>query len=61
MNERKHKRRVHIKHGLSAEQVYEINFFARKCGLTRDEALKMMRDAGRLKDSAKAFYQTWAK
>ncbi|MER8367408.1 hypothetical protein NKH70_04815 [Mesorhizobium sp. M0991] len=45
---------MHAKHDLSAEQVYEIDFFARRCGLTRDEALKMMRDAGRLKDGAKA-------
>ncbi|MER9561791.1 MULTISPECIES: hypothetical protein [unclassified Mesorhizobium] len=52
---------MHTKHGLSAEQAYEINFFARRCGLTRDEALKMMRDAGRFKDGAKASYETGAK
>ncbi|MER9016105.1 hypothetical protein [Mesorhizobium sp. M0898] len=57
----KHKRRVHAKEGLSAELAYEIDFFARRCGLTRGEALKMMRDAGRLKDSAKASYETGAK
>ncbi|MER8522848.1 MULTISPECIES: hypothetical protein [unclassified Mesorhizobium] len=61
MSGRKHKRRVHAKDGLSAEQAYEVNFFARRCGLTRDEALKMMRDAGRLKDGAKASYETGAK
>ncbi|MER9232999.1 hypothetical protein NKI56_13015 [Mesorhizobium sp. M0622] len=52
---------MHTKHGLSAEQAYEINLFARRCGLTRDEALKMMRDAGRFKDGAKASYETGAK
>lgn len=61
MGARKHKRRMHTKHDLSAELAYEIDFFARRCGLTRDEALKTMRDAGRLKDSAKASYETGAK
>ncbi|MER8404353.1 MULTISPECIES: hypothetical protein [unclassified Mesorhizobium] len=54
MSGRKHKRRVHAKDGLSAEQAYEVNFFARRCGLTRDEALKMMRNAGRSNDGTKA-------
>ncbi|TIT22842.1 MAG: hypothetical protein E5W70_10790 [Mesorhizobium sp.] len=61
MSGRKHKRRVDDKDCLSAEQVYEINFFARRCGLTRDEALKMMRDAGRLKGGAKPSYETGSK
>ncbi|WP_245487839.1 MULTISPECIES: hypothetical protein [unclassified Mesorhizobium] len=29
----------------SAAEAYEAAYFARKCGLTRDEALKMMREA----------------
>ena len=29
----------------SADEAYEATYFARKCGLTRDEALKMMREA----------------
>ncbi|MER8590460.1 MULTISPECIES: hypothetical protein [unclassified Mesorhizobium] len=52
---------MYAKHDLSAELAYEIDFFARKCGLTRDEALKMMRDAGQLKDGAKASCETGAK
>ncbi|MER8384393.1 hypothetical protein NKJ46_00065 [Mesorhizobium sp. M0166] len=61
MGARKHKRRMHVKDDLPAELAHEIEFFARRCGLTRDEALKMMRDAGRLKDGAKASYETGAK
>ncbi|MER9894848.1 hypothetical protein NKJ40_22655 [Mesorhizobium sp. M0119] len=52
---------MHAKHDLSAELAYEIDFFARKCGLTRDEALKMMRDAGRLKDGTKASGESGSK
>jgi 3-hydroxyisobutyrate dehydrogenase-like beta-hydroxyacid dehydrogenase len=26
-------------------EIYEATYFARKCGLTRDEALKIMREA----------------
>ncbi|MFK0692536.1 hypothetical protein ACFX5Q_30795 [Mesorhizobium sp. IMUNJ 23033] len=29
----------------SPAEAYEATYFARKCGLTRDEALKMMREA----------------
>ncbi|ESW87694.1 hypothetical protein X772_11300 [Mesorhizobium sp. LSJC280B00] len=45
---------MHAKHDLSAELAYEIDCFARRCGLTRDEALKMMRNAGRSNDGTKA-------
>ncbi|TIO10599.1 hypothetical protein [Mesorhizobium sp.] len=30
---------------VSAAEAYEATYFARKCGLTRDEALKIMREA----------------
>ncbi|MDX8541787.1 MULTISPECIES: hypothetical protein [Mesorhizobium] len=29
----------------SAAEAYEATYFARKCGLTRDEALRIMREA----------------
>jgi 3-hydroxyisobutyrate dehydrogenase-like beta-hydroxyacid dehydrogenase len=31
--------------GASPAEAYEATYFARKCGLTQDEALKMMREA----------------
>jgi hypothetical protein len=31
--------------GVSPAEAYEATYFARKCGLTQDEALKMMREA----------------
>lgn len=47
--------------GLSAvspAEAYEATYFARKCGLTRDEALKIMREAQR---SAEATMSSSAK
>ncbi|PTE07709.1 hypothetical protein [Mesorhizobium helmanticense] len=32
---------------VSPAEAYEAAYFARKCGLTRDEALKIMREAQR--------------
>lgn len=29
----------------SPEEIQEADFYARKCGLTKDEALKLIRDA----------------
>ncbi|CCV08024.1 exported hypothetical protein [Mesorhizobium metallidurans STM 2683] len=40
---------------ISPAEAYEAAYFARKCGLTRDEALKIMREAQRSAEATASF------
>jgi 3-hydroxyisobutyrate dehydrogenase-like beta-hydroxyacid dehydrogenase len=45
MAKKKSKRESSGISAVSPAEAYEATYFARKCGLTRDEALKIMREA----------------
>ncbi|TGQ28732.1 MULTISPECIES: hypothetical protein [unclassified Mesorhizobium] len=54
MAKKKSKSQASSTTGASPAEAYEAAYFARKCGLTMDEALKMMREAQDMAKSEKS-------